>query len=184
MHLFSSAKGLCLSRLAEVFVLVKNSLLSGECCELPSSVSKLFKSRPGHDIPVITIDSPPSCSLVHRVHYTELDVTQIRARVRPHTALLFSYLCKASLRGGSIAEVWSFISSVWLHCHQDTTGTLRWCCEIYFTPPSPEGPAVFTHKHTGTNKTFTHDEGWGECVSVSGSINRRKKEDKQMVVSD
>lgn len=96
----------------EVFLLVINSLLSRKPCELTSSVSKLFKSRPGHAIPVITIDSPPSCSLVQRVHYTELDVTQIRARVRPHTALLLSYLCKAPLRGGSIAEVWSFISSV------------------------------------------------------------------------
>lgn len=96
----------------QAFILVMNSLLSGKPCELTSSVSKLFKSRPGHAIPVITIDSPPSCSLVHRVHYTELDVTQIRARVRPHTALLLSYLCRAPLRGGSIAEVWSFISSV------------------------------------------------------------------------
>lgn len=43
----------------------------------------------------------------------------------PHTVLLLSYLCKAPLWGGSIAEVWSFISSAWLHLHQDTSGTLR-----------------------------------------------------------
>lgn len=104
----------------DIFLDVRKALWANQQC-----VSKLFKSRPGHAIPVITIDSPPSCSLVHRVHYTELDVTQIRAHVRPHTALLLSYLCKAPLRGGSIAEVWSFISSVWLHRHQDTSGTLR-----------------------------------------------------------
>lgn len=47
--------------------------------------------------PITTIDVPPSCCLVRRVHYTELDVTQIRAHVRPHTALLLSYLCEAPL---------------------------------------------------------------------------------------
>lgn len=167
----------------EAFVQVINSWLSGKPYELTGSVSKLFKSCPGHAIPVITIESPPSCSLVHRVHYTELDVTQIRARVMPHTALLLSYLCKAPLRGGSIAEVWSFISSVWLHLHQDTSGTLCWCCEIYFTPRSWRS-RCFTPKHTGTNKTFTRDGGCGESVSVSGSINSRKKEDKQTEVSD
>lgn len=61
------------------FVPLIKLLLSGELSELTSSILKLFKSCPGHAIPVITIDSLPSCSLVHRVHYTELDVTQIRA---------------------------------------------------------------------------------------------------------
>lgn len=57
---------------------------------------------------IITIDAPhptppPAVLAGALVHHTELDVTQIRRRVRAHTALNLSYLREALLQGGSIA---------------------------------------------------------------------------------
>lgn len=127
--------------------------------------------------------APPSCSVVNGLHYTELDVTQIRARVMPHTALLVSYLCKALLRGGSIAEVWSFISSVWLHLYQDTSGTPGLRLRDTFSSPILK-VLLFLRTNTQRQTGPSHmTAGVRESVSLSGWINSRKKGDRQTTQS-